>query len=125
MCLWPNFQENVSTKTFTSDVSSKENQPWYDQECERSQANFYTCLNDYKKDKLITKQQLTIEDYKESLIEIKKSSQHIRYKFINIGGPLNDNVLQFNQEQLKFINKIAKLVEDIEYLAEDMTNENE
>ena len=81
--------------------------------------------NDYKKDKLIAKQQLTIEDYKESLIEIKKSSQHIRYKFTNIGGPLNDNVLQFNQEQLKFINKIAKLVEDIEYLAEDMTNENE
>jgi hypothetical protein len=81
--------------------------------------------NDYKKDKLIVKQQLTIEDYKESLIEIKKSSQHIRYKFTNIGGPLNDNDLQFNQEQLKFINKIAKLVEDIEYLAEDMTNENE
>lgn len=80
--------------------------------------------NDYKKDKLIAKQQLEIEQYKESLNEIKKSSQHIRYKFFNIGGPLNDNSLKFNQEQLKFISKIAKLVEDIEFFSEE-ANDNE
>lgn len=83
-----------------------------------------TLNNDYKKDKLIAKQQLEIEQCKESLNEIKKISQHIIYKFFNIGGALNDNRLMFNQEQQKFMSKIVKLVEDIEYFTEE-ENDND
>ena len=39
---------------------------------------------DYKKDKLIAKQQLEIEEYKESLNEIKKLSEHLYSKVHDI-----------------------------------------
>lgn len=51
---------------------------------------------------LITKQQLEIEHYKKNESANKKILHDIHNKFIGIGQPLNDNILQFNKAQMKW-----------------------
>jgi hypothetical protein len=63
------------------------------------------------KDELIAKQQLEIEDYKAQLIENTKIGREIKGKFYNIGAPLNDNILQFNKDQMKWCFQVVELVE--------------
>jgi hypothetical protein len=65
------------------------------------------------KDELIAKQQLQIEDYKARLIENTKIGREIKGKFYNIGQPLNDNILQFNKDQIKWCFQIVELVEQL------------
>lgn len=65
------------------------------------------------KDELIAKQQLEIEDYKAKLIENTKIVREIKCKFYNIGAPLNDNVLQFNKDQIKWCFQVVELVEQL------------
>lgn len=54
------------------------------------------------KEELICKQQLEIEQYKITIEEYKKSMKEIKGRFYNIGQPLNDNVLGFNKDQIKW-----------------------
>lgn len=65
---------------------------------------------------LIAKQQLEIEDYKKQLEENMEIVAKLNSKFFSIGAPLNDNVLQFNKEQLKWCFKVSELVEQINTL---------
>ena len=65
------------------------------------------------KDELIAKQQLEIEDYKAQLIENTKIGRDIKGKFYNIGAPLNDNILQFNKDQMKWCFQVVELVEQL------------
>jgi hypothetical protein len=65
------------------------------------------------KDELIAKQQLEIEDYKAQLIENTKIGREIKGKFYNMGAPLNDNILQFNKDQMKWCFQVVELVEHL------------
>lgn len=65
------------------------------------------------KDELISKQQLEIEEYKiqsESKAQLKKQ---LIARFVSIGQPLNDNVLQFNKEQQKWCLRVLELIEQL------------
>lgn len=65
------------------------------------------------KDELITKQQLEIEEMKENL----KSDSEIRWNLISmfyaVWWPLNDNILQFNLEQRKWLRWVVQTIETI------------
>jgi len=65
------------------------------------------------KDELIAKQQLEIQHYKAKLIENTKIGREIKGKFYNIGAPLNDNILQFNKDQMKWCFQVVELVEQL------------
>ena len=65
------------------------------------------------KDELIAKQQLEIEDYKAQLIENTKIGREIKGKFYNMGAPLNDNILQFNKDQMKWCFQVVELVRQL------------
>lgn len=65
------------------------------------------------KDELIAKQQLEIEQYKIAMAENKKTAKDLHMKFFAIGQPLNDNVLQFNKEQIKWAFSVYDLIENI------------
>ena len=43
------------------------------------------------------------QDYKDTLLSIKSS-------FMSVGGPLNDNVLNFNYKQLVYLSNIKKQI---------------
>ena len=62
-------------------------------------------------EQLITKQQLKIEEYKKMFEENEELIKQITLKFVDIGQPLNDNILQFNKEQLKWCFSVLELVE--------------
>lgn len=55
---------------------------------------------------LIAEQQLQINAYEKMSSYNNKIVKSTIGKFISIGGPLNDNVLKFNNEQLKWISDI-------------------
>ena len=65
------------------------------------------------KDELIAKQQLEIEDYKAQLIENTKIGREIKGKFYNMGAPLNDNILKFNKDQMKWCFQVVELVRQL------------
>lgn len=50
-------------------------------------------------EELITKQQTEIEELKERNQSMNEALREISGKLTNIGGPLNDNRLEFNREQ--------------------------
>ncbi len=60
------------------------------------------------KDKLIVKQQLEIEELKQRIVDYNECMIAINGLLFNIGAPLNDNILQFNNEQRKVLHKIAR-----------------
>ena len=68
------------------------------------------------KDELIAKQQLEIEGYKSKLIENTEIARQIRCKFYSVGAPLNENILQFNKEQLKWCFQVVQLLERLNNL---------
>ncbi len=59
------------------------------------------------KEKLIAKQQLEIESLKQQVVDYNECMTAIHGLLFNIGAPLNDNVLQFNQEQRRVLHRIA------------------
>ena len=65
------------------------------------------------KDELITKQQLQIEEYKQIFEENNKLRSELIGKFYNIGQPLNDNVLQMNDKQIKWCFGVAELADQL------------
>jgi len=68
---------------------------------------FETCLS------LIGNQQLKIAEYEGYFKINEKTIEQLLNKFFNVGGPLNDNKLKFNEEQLKYILSIKELVDNI------------
>ena len=67
------------------------------------------------KDELITKQQLEIEHYKTQADANAKIKSGIIGKCYNMGQPLNDNILQFNTKQQKWVWDVVKLAEDLDF----------
>ena len=65
------------------------------------------------KDKLIAKQQRKIEKMKKQLAVNQHVLQDIQLSFICIGGPLNDNRLQFNSAQIAWLSAIHGKIEEI------------
>ncbi len=65
------------------------------------------------KDSLIAKQQLEIETQREIFEENRELILKIRMKFIAIGAPLNDNILQFNHKQLQWVARVLDLIEQL------------
>lgn len=53
-----------------------------------------------------------IKDLQKEIEDLKKTLRDIRSRFICIGGPLNDNVLKFDNKQREFIYNIS---EEIKY----------
>lgn len=64
-------------------------------------------------EQLIVRQQLEIENLKKEKKENVKLLENIKARFISIGAPLNDNCLQFNNEQLKWCAKVYNLIEQL------------
>ena len=69
-----------------------------------------------KIEELITKQQIEIEEYKQLLQENHKIRHDLIMRFYAMGQPLNDNILKFNHEQLKWCVKTIELIESINAL---------
>lgn len=65
------------------------------------------------KDELIANQQIEIESFKKKEREDKKTLKKIKGNFISMGCPLNDNLLNFNQDQLKWCMEVYQLIEEI------------
>ena len=65
------------------------------------------------KDELISKQQLEIEEFKEREKYNKEIVSSLNARFTNIGAPLNDNVLQFNNDQIKWALRTFELIESL------------
>jgi len=65
------------------------------------------------KDALIAKQQLEIEDYKETANSNRIIRGDLREHFIGIGQPLNDNRLKFNKEQMLWTAQAMELINNI------------
>lgn len=57
------------------------------------------------KDELIGKQQLEIEELKDKVDEFAARLDKIHSALYCIGGPLNDNILNFNNEQRIYLIK--------------------
>lgn len=65
------------------------------------------------KEELITKQQLEIEDLKVKLSELQEAIKAASAHFTCIGGPLNDNFLEFDKRQIGLIYKANQELESV------------
>ena len=68
------------------------------------------------KDELIVKQQLEIEQLKQDLDEYREACKKVVMRTVCIGGPLNDNVLQYTRKQMGdffFIKKTLECLPDL------------
>lgn len=63
---------------------------------------------------IIGTQVIKIEELLEELTLYKKACQRIRLELVGMGGPLNDNVLQFNADQLKVFHRIETYLKNSE-----------
>ncbi len=64
------------------------------------------------KDELITKQQLEIEELKIRVEDYQDMSNSIHNLIYCIGGPLNDNKLQYSKKQLSTFLAIAREIQE-------------
>ena len=62
---------------------------------------------------LIGKQQIEIEKLRSLLSDTNTILDELHRKFYGIGQPLNDNILQFNDAQLKWCASVFRLIEQI------------
>ncbi len=62
------------------------------------------------KEELITKQQLQIEELTKDLEYTNGLLEQASRMFICIGAPLNDNVLKFNKQQLKWASEVHNIL---------------
>lgn len=67
------------------------------------------------REKLIVKQQLEIEHYKSQAKANARLKKVLIGKCYNIGQPLNDNILQFNPKQQKWVWDVVQLVESLDF----------
>ena len=64
-------------------------------------------------EELICKQQIALEELTLLLAVNKQTVKALKSKFYSIGQPLNDNILQFNKEQLKWVFSVEQLINTI------------
>ena len=67
-------------------------------------------------EELVAKQQLRIEELEIMLKGNRATKLQLINKVYGIGQPLNDNVLGFNDQQMRWCQSIAALAEEIEYI---------
>lgn len=77
-----------------------------------------------KRDALIVKQLLEIEDLRHRMADIKESAGAITRQIVGMGGPLNDNVKQYTKEQFGDWLRVKNLAEEIEDLAKEQGDGN-
>lgn len=70
------------------------------------------------KEELIANQQIEIVEYKEMLKENYELKRILWGMFYCIGQPLNDNILQFNQDQQNWCAKVVETIEKINCIKE-------
>ena len=75
-----------------------------------------------KIDKSIANLLIEKDRYKYLSEEAKKTLKYILNKLYSIGAPLNDNVLKFNNKQLKFLHNIAK---EVKYMLGEYEDEKD
>lgn len=63
------------------------------------------------RDELIIHQQIQIEELLESVKQYEDDHECIRQILVGVGGPLNDNILDFNVNQRNLLHRILRLVE--------------
>ena len=61
-------------------------------------------------EELIAKQQLMLEDYEKIYIDVTRIRKELHGLLFSIGQPMNDNILQFNKDQLKWCAKLNNLI---------------
>jgi hypothetical protein len=64
-----------------------------------------------KRDTLIAEQQLKIRDLEERTEDMTEVFSDIYMSLICIGGPLNDNLLRFDNKQQAFLHEIKNQIE--------------
>lgn len=69
---------------------------------------------------LIARQAKQIEEFREELADLKERVRRARSHIYCIGGPLNDNKLEYSSKQLMPFARIAEELED-----EDIKDNNE
>lgn len=67
-----------------------------------------------KKDKVIVKLVMQNEKYKKKVDILKSGYKDIYNDLICVGGPFNDNKLNFTSEQLKYLRGIYRISEEFE-----------
>lgn len=65
------------------------------------------------KDQLIANQQVQIEEYKDMLRNNLRVKESIIGSLYSIGAPLNDNLLKFNKDQLKWLMSLGDKINEI------------
>lgn len=60
----------------------------------------------------IAKQAIKIDELESSLFDLQDRIKKAKLHMVCIGGPLNDNKLQFNKEQRKVFHSILQELED-------------
>jgi len=76
-----------------------------------SETSFYSFYQlGMTQEELITKQQLRIEELEDELNGYKADFGTIYTMLYAVGAPLNDNVLGFNKEQLKWFFQLSNLI---------------
>ena len=71
------------------------------------------------KEELIANQQIEIIEYKEMLKENYELKRTLWGMFYSMGQPLNDNILQFNQDQQNWCSKVIEVIEKINCICND------
>jgi hypothetical protein len=66
-----------------------------------------------KKNKLIVEQILAIKELEKTVLSLKAVIDAAEMQIVCIGGPLNDNVRQYNKEQMQEWGKVLKILQTI------------
>jgi len=66
-----------------------------------------------KKEKAVLNLLVEKDKYKNLSEEYKEVLEYIVTKCISIGAPLNDNILKFNNKQLKFLSDIVQEIKSV------------
>lgn len=61
-------------------------------------------------EKLISEQQLKLSECESTNKNTKKIKKQLHLKFYAIGEPLNDNILKFNKEQIRWCFEVMELI---------------
>jgi hypothetical protein len=66
-----------------------------------------------KKNKLIVEQILAIKKLEKTVLSLKAVIDAAEMQIVCVGGPLNDNVRQYNKEQMQEWGRVLKILKTI------------
>jgi len=67
------------------------------------------------KEELIINQALDLASSKQAHERNEETIKTLRSRFTSIGQPLNDNILDFNNNQLYWCQEVLDLIDELEY----------